>query len=186
MFKWDREELALKKLLKVGVIAGILLAVLLLAACSAGGEVTVEIDPGVEAKGTETETDADAAGESQMEPTDEETQTDSQASGDEGTAGEVDTSAGTEGHLTAAAKGQVDINCTETNPHPVGQSIADTYPVTYEDVMTWFCSENSFDDILLAIETSQEANVAVDALLEMRQNGSSWDEIWNEVGVMEQ
>lgn len=85
----------------------------------------------------------------------------------------------------SGATGEVDVNCTQTNPHPIGQSIADTYDFTYEEVMTWFCSGNPFDDILVALETSAATDVAIDVLLEMRKQDKSWDEIWEQIGFIE-
>lgn len=68
-------------------------------------------------------------------------------------------------------------DCTETNPHPMGQSIAETYEdVSYEQVMTWFCDGYTFDDILIALETSEATDVPASVLLEML-----WDKPWEEI-----
>ena len=80
---------------------------------------------------------------------------------------------------------EIDINCTETNPHPVGQSIAETFDLTYEEVMTWFCSGYTFEDILIGLQTSREADLPTEELLEMSES-KSWEEIWEEVGLLEQ
>lgn len=79
------------------------------------------------------------------------------------------------------AQTPVNINCTETNPHPIGQSISQTFDVDYEEVMTWFCSGYTFDDILIALETSEATGVGAGTLLEMSEE-QSWEDIWNEVG----
>ena len=79
----------------------------------------------------------------------------------------------------------IDIHCTETDPHPVGQEIAENYDVTYEEVMTWFCGGHAFDDILIALETSEATAVTVEDLLTMSEK-MSWEEIWVEVGFTQQ
>jgi hypothetical protein len=76
--------------------------------------------------------------------------------------------------------------CTETNPHPMGQSIVETYDdVSYEQVMTWFCDGYTFDDILIALETSEATDVPAAALLEMLWE-KSWEEIWQETGFLQE
>jgi hypothetical protein len=71
--------------------------------------------------------------------------------------------------------------CMEENPHSIGQSIAQTYEVSYQQVMTWFCSGYSFDNILIALETSAAVDVPAETLLEMLLE-KDWEEIWAEVG----
>ena len=73
--------------------------------------------------------------------------------------------------------------CTEVNPHPVGQSIAEKFEVSYERVMTWFCSGHTFDEILVALQTSGMSDRSAEELLAMRQS-QSWDQIWTEVGIV--
>lgn len=73
-------------------------------------------------------------------------------------------------------------DCTDSNPHPIGQNIAETYISTsYVEVMTWFCAGYSFENILIALETSEAVNVPAETLLEMLLE-KSWEEIWVEVG----
>ena len=79
----------------------------------------------------------------------------------------------------------VDINCTDTNPHPVGESIAETFDVPYEDVMTWFCGGETFDDILLALQTSQLADRPVEEILEMK-NDVGWEQTWEALGLTQE
>jgi hypothetical protein len=69
--------------------------------------------------------------------------------------------------------------------NPVGQSISDRFDLTYEEVVTWFCSGYT-EDILLALQTSQQQkDLPTEELLEMRKS-KSWEEIWEEVGLLEQ
>ncbi len=75
-------------------------------------------------------------------------------------------------------------SCTDSNPHPIGESIAATYEVSYQQVMTWFCSGYSFENILIALETSEAVDVPADMLLQMLLE-KEWEEIWREVGFIE-
>ncbi len=75
----------------------------------------------------------------------------------------------------------VDIHCTESDPHPIGQEIASTYNLSYEQVMTWFCEGYSFDNILIALETSQATDIPAETLLEMALE-KDWETIWQEIG----
>lgn len=77
------------------------------------------------------------------------------------------------------------INCTGANPHPVGQRIADTYGVTYEQVMTWFCDGYGFGEITHALETAKVAtDYTADDLLASKGQGKGWGEIWQELGLI--
>ena len=84
------------------------------------------------------------------------------------------------GNATSAPT-PVDINCAGPDPLPIGESIAQTYDVTYEQVMTWFCSGYTFDDILIALETSQATDANAADLLAMSKD-MSWEDIWVKVG----
>jgi hypothetical protein len=105
----------------------------------------------------------DSQPESQSAP---DAQADSPSSGEEAQTGES----------TAGA------DCTELNPHPIGASIAADYEVSYEQVMTWFCSGYSFENILIALETSEAVEVPAETLLQMLLE-KEWEEIWVEVGL---
>jgi len=83
--------------------------------------------------------------------------------------------------LPGQTDGVVNIHCTETDPHPLGQSIAETYEVSYDQVMTWFCSGYSFENILIALETSQAMDIPPETLLQMLLE-KDWEEIWVEIG----
>jgi hypothetical protein len=84
--------------------------------------------------------------------------------------------------VTEGDEGASDDQCTYTDPHPIGMSIADTYQVSYEQVMSWFCSGYSFDNILIALETSDAVDVPPDVLLD-RLLETDWEDIWEEVGL---
>ena len=74
-----------------------------------------------------------------------------------------------------------DTQCTDTDPHPIGQSIAETYDVSYQQVMGWFCSGYSFENILIALETSQAVDIPPETLLQMLLE-KEWEQIWAETG----
>jgi hypothetical protein len=88
-----------------------------------------------------------------------------------------------EGMASPAVEQEANIHCTETDPDPFGQSIAEKYAVTYEEVMTWYCEGESFEDILLAVQTSELADVSVELLLNMKAR-VGWEQVWNELGIV--
>lgn len=75
------------------------------------------------------------------------------------------------------------IHCTETDPHPVGQSIADTYGTSYEEVMTFFCTGVPFEDIVLAYQTAELANIPVEDVLTLWYDFGDWEEVWAELDL---
>ena len=83
--------------------------------------------------------------------------------------------------ITAPDENSENDACTYTDPHPIGQSIAETYVVSYQQVMDWFCSGFSFENILIALETSQAVDIPPDTLLEMLLE-KEWEDIWQEIG----
>lgn len=83
---------------------------------------------------------------------------------------------------TSSGETTADANCTDLNPHPIGASIAADYEVSYEQVMTWFCSGYSFENILIALETSEAVDVPAEDLLQMLLE-KEWEDIWVEVGL---
>lgn len=72
-------------------------------------------------------------------------------------------------------------NCTEADPHPIGENIALTYDVPYDQVMVWYCSGYSFENILIALETSAAVDIPAETLLQMLLE-KDWETIWDEVG----
>lgn len=77
----------------------------------------------------------------------------------------------------------VDIHCSDTDPNPLGKDIAKTYSVPYEQVMTWFCQGYSFDNILIALETSEATDIPAETLLQMLLE-KDWETIWQEIGFV--
>ena len=85
---------------------------------------------------------------------------------------------------TAGEDSTSSVRCTETDPHPVGQSISETFDVSYEEVMTLFCNGHAFEDILLALQTSEISGQPAEVLL-ARHEELTWDQIWEETGIVE-
>lgn len=75
-----------------------------------------------------------------------------------------------------------DTNCSAVNPHPVAEGMAETFEITYDEVMTLYCDGYAFSDILLALETSELVDETPTALL-ARLRTRSWQEIWDEYAI---
>lgn len=73
-------------------------------------------------------------------------------------------------------------NCSSLNPHPLGESIAEQFGMTYDEVMTIYCDGYAFSDILLALETEELVELSAEELLAMVKE-KTWEEIWDELGV---
>jgi hypothetical protein len=91
-----------------------------------------------------------------------------------------DPDAGAENDAITGVNSETD--CSTLNPHPIAQGMVDTYDVSYDEVMTWYCDGYAFSDISLALETSDLADVPVPDLLPLVRN-QSWDEIWDDLGI---
>ena len=88
---------------------------------------------------------------------------------------------------TAMATAQVETagpDCLGDEISPLGKSIAEEYDFSsYEQVMTWFCNGAEYEDILVALETQSQTGTPADEMLKMLAGGSSWDEIWQQIGL---
>jgi hypothetical protein len=78
---------------------------------------------------------------------------------------------------------QAEAKCPDTDPHPIGQSIATRFDVTYDQVMLWFCRGEEFDDILLALQTGRLTGHDVEELLEWREQ-AGWEQVWSDLGLV--
>ncbi|MEK6221212.1 MAG: hypothetical protein N2D54_03095 [Chloroflexota bacterium] len=76
-------------------------------------------------------------------------------------------------------------NCYGDEINQVGQGIANSYEIAYEQVMTLFCNGYLFEDILLALESSEQSGIAVEELLGRLDQGYTWDEIWVQIGILD-
>lgn len=78
----------------------------------------------------------------------------------------------------------VSTDCLNGEISPVGQSIAADYDhISYEQIITWFCNGAEFEDILTALETETLVEASAEEMLLMLANGSSWNEIWQQLGL---
>jgi len=96
------------------------------------------------------------------------------------------TTADTFGTSAVDALAQDYVSCVETEPHPIGEQIAATYDVPYEEVMKLFCNGDTFDDILIAYQTRDLTGVGVGELLDRHAASGSWDAVWQELGLLDQ
>jgi hypothetical protein len=84
---------------------------------------------------------------------------------------------------TVEPEAEAEIHCTDPDPHPMGESIAEKFEVSYEQVMTWYCRGDAFSDILLALETAKLVeDQEIEALLE-RLESEDWEKIWADLDV---
>ena len=97
---------------------------------------------------------------------------------------------GATGTATAEPTGQVGqdadaqevADCFEADPHPIGEVIAQDFDADYDEVMGWMCAGFSFEDILLALQTSELSGRPAGEILD--ETGSrSWSLIWQEAGL---
>lgn len=77
-------------------------------------------------------------------------------------------------------------DCYGSETHKIGEGIAEKFEIPYEMIMNWFCDGNQFEDILLALQTSQLITISPDELLTKRVNGQKWDNIWEDLGLINQ
>ena len=68
--------------------------------------------------------------------------------------------------------------------HPVAVAIAETYGVTEEDVMSYFCDGYGYGAIMLAFQTMDLEGTDVATLLARRTAGQGWGQIWKELGLI--
>ena len=73
--------------------------------------------------------------------------------------------------------------CPGPERHDFAYSISETFEVSYDEVMDWFCDGYEFTDILLALQTSRNAEYSADQLLEMTKT-MTWEQIWEQTGIL--
>jgi hypothetical protein len=72
-------------------------------------------------------------------------------------------------------------NCVGADPLPKGMELAETYGVSYDEIMGWFCSGYGFGEIDQAYALSQETGIPVEDIFAMREAGLGWGEIKGEL-----
>ena len=73
-------------------------------------------------------------------------------------------------------------NCSAINPHPVAEGMAETFDITYDEVMVLYCDGYAFSDLLLAYETTQLVDQSAEELLSLLET-RTWEEIWDDLGL---
>lgn len=73
-------------------------------------------------------------------------------------------------------------NCSTLNPHPLAESMAEQFEISYDEIMAWYCDGYAFSDILLALETEGLVDQSAEDLLSLLAT-RSWEEIWQDLGV---
>jgi hypothetical protein len=70
--------------------------------------------------------------------------------------------------------------------HPFAEGVAETYGVSKDDVMFYFCQGYGFGQIMLAIQTGQMDGVtsSVGDMLAARKSGMGWGQIWKDMGIV--
>ena len=64
----------------------------------------------------------------------------------------------------------------------MGESIAEKFNSSYEEVIGWYCDGFAFEYILLALQTSQLVEESPGEILS-RLASRSWEEIWEELDL---
>jgi hypothetical protein len=72
------------------------------------------------------------------------------------------------------------------NAHPFAAGVAETYGVSEDEVMGFFCQGYGFGQIMLAIQTQKMEGVSssVGAMLAARKDGMGWGQIWKDMGIV--
>jgi len=79
----------------------------------------------------------------------------------------------------------IDPECLNSEMSVLGRNIASQFEnVSFEQIMTWFCSGAEFEDILIALQTEKVTSQPAQELLEMLVTDLTWDEIWQSIGYI--
>ncbi len=79
-------------------------------------------------------------------------------------------------------------DCYEDGIHPIAQSIADDFSeiTDYNEVMVWFCNGAEFEDIMNALLTEEMSGAGAEETLRRLADGETWNDIWLDVGIVEE
>ena len=87
----------------------------------------------------------------------------------------------------STGSGTVNPECINSEMSVLGRDIAAQFEdVSFEQVMTWFCSGAEFEDILIALQTEKVTGQPAQRLLEMLVTDLTWDEIWQSIGYIDE
>lgn len=167
-----------KLIIAIGLITILLL--LVSTACSTDTLKSSQNAPREEPPAEEMTITEDEGSTEEEGTTEEEGSTEEEASTEEEESTEEDASP--EDEVEAEPTENPETNCSSLNPHPLAEGMTEQFDVTYDEVMTWYCDGAAFSDILLALETVDLVEISVEELLGMLDD-STWEEIWQELGV---
>lgn len=68
--------------------------------------------------------------------------------------------------------------------HPAGDKLAETYGVSYDEIMGWFCGGYGFGEIALAYQISQATGVSITDIFTQRAGGMGWGQIMQSYGLI--
>lgn len=68
--------------------------------------------------------------------------------------------------------------------HPFGERLAERYETDYETLQSWFCDGFGWGQIMLALQTGKITGDDPAALLEARQDGEGWGQIWKRLKLI--
>ena len=68
--------------------------------------------------------------------------------------------------------------------HPFGERLAERYETDYETLQSWFCDGFGWGQIMLALQTGEITGDDPADLLEARQDGEGWGQIWKRLKLI--
>lgn len=75
--------------------------------------------------------------------------------------------------------------CTQSEDmHPMGARLAERYGMDYATLQGWFCEGHGWGQVMLALQTGAAMEMDPAMLLEARDAGEGWGNIWKELGLI--
>ena len=75
--------------------------------------------------------------------------------------------------------------CVGADQHPTAQRLAETYDVTYEEIMRWFCDDGyGLGEIEHALQTSAATDLSVQEVFDLKTDLGGWGEVWQNLGLI--
>jgi len=76
--------------------------------------------------------------------------------------------------------------CTQSEDmHPMGARLAERFETDYATLQEWFCNGAGWGQVMLALQTSKmKEGVEPGLLLEARESGEGWGNIWKDLGLI--
>ena len=79
-------------------------------------------------------------------------------------------------------------DCFGDDVHPAGEALVEDFPdlADYEVIMIWYCNGAEFEDIATALLTEEVSGADAEFLLRRLADGFSWEEIWQNLEIIEE